>query len=182
MFQQNCGDLLDLPHLDKDKEVEGEESDLGNIEISTSSSSHQPSPIRKENEPSKWRSTPSSSQEIQSNTPPTKMKLFDYSYSKATTVPITPIWLEDTLSMKRKAIQLDLSKQYMVDQLLQITPNPKKLKTTARIIDDGSLGNLCLEVARPTAYKEVTQVTVSDFDIDRINLGPPTRDEDVHKF
>lgn len=90
--------------------------------------------------------------------------------------------MEDTLSRKRKAVQLDLLKQDMVGELLQITPKPKKLKTTARLIDDVSSGNLCLEVAHPTTQKEVTQASTNDLDIDRINLGSPIGDRDVHNF
>lgn len=65
----------------------------------------------------------------------------------------TLVWMEDTLSRKRKVVQLNLPKMDMVDEILQrtSTPNPKKFKITTRLVDDGDSGNLHLEIAHPSA-------------------------------
>lgn len=81
-------------------------------------------------------------------------------------------------------MQPSLLKKDMVGQLLQRTSTPKlkKLKNTAKLVDNVDLGILHLEIPHPSTQKEITQATMSDFEVDKIDLGPHTRDRDVQIF
>lgn len=70
----------------------------------------------------------------------------------------------------------------IIGKLLKISPKAKKLKTTSRLMEDSSSGHLFIEIAHPSTQKDPSQDTATDYNMTEVDLGPPSKDKDVHNF
>ena len=70
----------------------------------------------------------------------------------------------------------------VISSFLQKPPKVKKTKVMSRLVIDKTLGNLCVEIARPIIEKNVDEALESDFILNRVDLGPSTVERDFQNF
>ena len=70
----------------------------------------------------------------------------------------------------------------VISSILQKPPKVKKTKVMSRLAIDETLGNLCVELAKPIIEKSVDEASESDFILDKVDLGPSNAERDFQNF